>query len=385
MINRDSNNSIIRTNIFSKSVGGRKKKNKTLKKRKGGFSFFSDKPCQMEEENLNNKRKNLKKEARKALLNYREEFNKLLIKLKEDTKAKCKEYTTAQKEIEKEQQMRKNKAKGSIFDTKLKFKGGLTKSIKNKFKKELINQEQMFNSHLYNIVNQIYHKGGDADYCASIIREYQEKVKELKKKFEILLHEYIEKQYHAPLQQARSLYNQCALEHNEGDVEIPISSRPNIPTHKTTDTIDSDTNKLFSSMVAGPEYENGKVKKPVIIAADKPADTTTDSFEAELKAAKALVERQKLIEESTKGLQKQQQQQQQQQNTDFKSAKIGNTTYSKQELEHKTKPERDIIKQQFEKDLAAANAPGKNKGNRTDSEKILVNNQKEIRSILEKP
>ncbi len=331
MINRDSNNSIIRTNIFSKSVGGKTKKNKTLKKRKGGFSFFKNTACEMEEENLKNKRIMLKKDAQKALLNYREQFKKLLKKLREDTRAKCQEFTNAQKDLAYQQEIQKPTKETSFFTSKLKYKGGLTTSMKNKFKKEMNHQEKKFNSHLYNIVNHLYHKGGDADYCASIIKEYQEKVIELKKNFEVLLHEYAEKNYQEPLQQARTLYNQCVLRHNEGDAEIPIVAKPNIPVHKTTDTIDSDTKKLFASMVSAPTYVNGKLQKPVIIAPNKSEEKKPDnSLESRVKVAEDLINETKQIQERL-GLNKQQQQQQQ--NKDFDKIKLGTKEYNKDALE----------------------------------------------------
>jgi hypothetical protein len=308
MINRDSNNSIIRTNIFSKSVGG-KKKNKTLKKRKGGLSLFGEKPCAMESENLDTKRKMLKKDAKKALLNYREEFKKLLTKLQEDTKNKCKEYTAAQKDLLKQQEEKQKQKKTFSLFSKLKYKYGgyLNKSLKKKIKKDFNHEEKIFNSHLYHIVNQLY-RGGDSDYCASIIKEYQEKVVELKKQFETLLVEYTEKNYNEPLQSARSLYNQCVLRHNEGDVDIPVPTKPRIPVHQASSDIDSESKKLFSSMIAGPEYVDGKLQKPVIIAPTSSNEPKKDDFASFLAQTEKYAEQQRLLQQATKAFAPQQQQ-----------------------------------------------------------------------------
>jgi hypothetical protein len=381
MINRDSNNSIIRTNIVSKSVGGKIKKNKTLKKRRGGFSFFNESACDMEKENLNNKRKMLKKDARKALLNYREQFKKLLEKLKEDTRAKCKEYTSAQKDLLYQQSIQKPKKENSIFSSKLKYEGGLTTTMKNKFKKEMNHQEKKFNSQIYNIVNKLYHGGADSDYCASIIKEYQEKVIELKKNFEVLLHEYAEKNYQEPLQQARSLYNQCVLRHNEGDAEIPIVSKPNIPVHKTSNTIESDTKKLFASMISAPTYVNGKIQKPVIIAPGKSEEKKEDnkSLESRLKIAKELIDEKKQIED-TLGLPKQQQQQQQ--NQDCHKVEIDSKSYTEEELGKESKEKRTKLLEEFNKHLKEID--GKKDKDLNDKQKIWRKCQSKIKQILNK-
>ncbi len=355
MINRDSNNSIIRTNIFSKSVGGRKKKNRTLKKRKGGFSLFGDKPCQLEQENLNNKRKYFKKEARKALFEYREQFEKLLNKLKEETKMKCSEYKSSQKYLEKEQEMRKAKKKFSLFDRKLKYVGG---SMIQKFKKELAHQDKLFNSHLHHIIKEIYHKGGaDSDYCASVIKEYQTKVAELKKKFELLMHEYAEKQIREPIREAISLYNQCVLQHNEGDVEVPITAKPRVAEHKISSTIDDESKKLFASMISGPEYVNGKVKKSVIVAPNKPEEKK-DGLKSFLSDAQKYGEEYKQVQEAMKQFVPQQQK------GDNKNDKVdfGGKTYTQESVKELSTDQKKELKKKVKEELAKPGISKEHKG-----------------------
>lgn len=376
MINRDSNNSIIRTNIFSKSIGG-KKKNKTIKKRKGGFSFFSEKPCKMEEENLNNKRKMLKKDGLIALKNYKDEFKKLLNNLKEDARIKCQEYTKAQKELLYQHEARKPKSY-SIFDTKLKYKGGyLTKTMKNKLKKEINNQEQIFNSHLYNIVKNLYQSGGDSDYCASIIKEYQEKVIELKKNFEVLLSEYATKNYNEPLQHARSLYNQCVLRHNEGEVEVPVPPKPSVPVHKVSDTIDSESKKLFASMVSGPEYVNGKLQKPVIIAPNLGQEKKDDQA-----SMIDVVKKVKQQHDELTGLFGNQNQKKGDNQNQFDKVKIEGKTYTKNELENKNKSEREKLLEAFNKEYGSYF--GKKDDQLNDDQKNAKQFSKQIKAILGK-
>jgi hypothetical protein len=320
----------------------------------------------------------LKKDARIALLNYREEFKKLLNNLKEDTRLKCKEYTKAQKELTKQQEEQKPKS-FSFFSPKLKYKGGfLTKTMK----KEINNQEKLFNSQLYKFVKQLYQKGGDSDYCASIIKEYQEKVAELKKNFEVLLNDYAEKNYREPLQHARSLYNQCALRYNEGEVSVPLPTKPSVPVHQASNKLESDSKKLFASMVAGPEYVNGKIQKPVIIAPNRPEETKKDDFASYIAQTKKYAEQQQEIIEATKGLHPQQQKGDKQ-NKEFEKATIGNTTYTKQQLENKSKQEREKLLAEFNKEFDQY----KNKKDK-DLNEEQKNNKKhatKIREILGKP
>jgi hypothetical protein len=366
MINRDSNNSIIRTNIFSKSVGGKRKKNKTLKKHKGGFSFFGENPCQMEEENYNNKRKMFIKDSRVGLLHLREQFKTLLNNLKEDTRIKCQEYTKAQKELTQQQEMQKPKKSFSFFNTKLKYKGGyLTKTMKKEFKKEFNHQEKIFNSYLYDSIKRLYDGGGDADYCASIIKEYQEKVIELKKNFDVLIDEYIDKNYNEPLQQARALFNQCALKHNEGEVEIPVNTRPKVPVHQTSNRIETDTKKLFASLVSGPEYVNGKLQKPVIIAPNKPEEKKKDKFEEQLEAVKALSEQQEKIKEAAKGLAPQQQK------SDNKKEEIefDGKKHTQDSVKQMDQNQKEELKRKIEKYI-------------TDNPKLEENRKKELNNKL---
>jgi hypothetical protein len=297
----------------------------------------------MEEENFKNKRNMLKKDARKALLNYREEFKKLLNNLKEDTRIKCKEYTKAQEELNKQQEEQKPKS-FSFFTSKLKYKGGLlTKTMK----KEINNQEKLFNSQLYNIVKQLYRKGGNSDYCASIIKEYQEKVAELKKNFDVLLNDYVEKNYREPLHNARTLYNQCALRHNEGEVSVPLTSKPSVPVHQSSDKLESDSKKLFASMVSGPEYVNGKLQRPVIIAPPQAEETKKDGFASFLAQGKMYAEQQQAIKDSLGSLFPQQQKGDKQKD----EIHFDNKTYTKESVKALSTDEKTKLKNKVEEEL----------------------------------
>lgn len=270
MINPDSNNSIVRTNIFSKSVGG-KKKNKTLKKRKGGnliSRFFGEEACVAEKNNLDIKRKLYEKNAKKNMIQLRDEYNKLSRKLQIETDLRCKQYTKSQKELAKIQEVQE---KQPFFKRTLKYIGGI-----KVLKKELEYYDKMFKKHLHNQVKRLYKYGGEPDYCISIIKEYQQKAKELKDHFDTLLVEYARKNYNEPLEEARQLYNQCALKHNEGETKTPVLAKPNVPLPKQSEEIEKDTRKLLSALLSGPEYENGKLKKPEIIVSTPQGESKED-------------------------------------------------------------------------------------------------------------
>lgn len=344
MINQDSNNSILRTNIVSKSVGG--KKTKTLKKRKGGGlfdSFFGQDACIAEKNNLISKKKIYKKDAERAIKQLREEYQKLLRKLQIDTNNRCQEYTKSQKEMLKLQQKTQNKP--SIFKKTLKYLGG----IKN-LKKEIENQHQLFNKNLYYQVKYLYkYGGGDTDYCVSIIKEYQEKVAALKEQFETLIGEYAQKNYTEPLQEARNLYNQCAIKHNEGEVDIPKPIRPTVPATAESEKIDTETKSLLSSLLSGPEYVDGKIKRPQIIVPPEQQKPQNEVDYATSILQKKTEEMRKL-REAYKEFSPQQQQKQAEEKINFNGK-----DYTREDVKKMTQQEKDVLRKQIDDAISKEN------------------------------
>lgn len=289
MINIDSNNSILRTNIVSKSVGGRrykKSKRKTVKNRKGGnifSSLFGDKPCHLEYNNYKEKKRKSEKELVSKFKELKSHFNSLIRKLREDTERRCKEYNLKKEKLDKSRELF---SKSNIFDSTHKFistpklitKGGFLR----KMNKELETLHKHFNKQLFNEVKLIHKFGGSSDYCNTIIAENQQKEKDLTFQFKHLMTEYLNKIYDEPVSDAVARYNDCVVRYKDDTDLYPVPELPPPPSSKSTESIDKDATKFFSSMIVKDKYE----KRPEIIVPKQ--EEKKDPFEDKLKVVSEL-------------------------------------------------------------------------------------------------
>jgi hypothetical protein len=367
MINPDSNNSILRTNIFSKRIGGKKhKKNKTLKKRKGGFisEFFrtGPKPCAAEENNYNQKRIMQIKDAKIAMKNYRDEFNKRLRMLQQDADSACREYNAAQQTALTQYQQ--NKPKEHKY--KIQYKGGKL------FEKESKYYDKIINQHMKETIKMInkYKGGASSDYCTSVIEEYQDDVKQLKQDYNALIHNYIEKNYNEPVNAARRAFNKCALEYNEGEAELPMPAKPRVYEPKYGVQTKSDNKKFLASMLDGPEYVNGRIQKPTFEpTGDDKSENKLDSW---IKYGQERLKEQNTIREMFKDYMPQQQSKKDgNKDNDISEITIKGTKHHKNKINNMSKTDKDKLLNDLNEDIKAAKA--KNKGNLSDLDKTLRN------------
>lgn len=269
MINRDSNNSIIRTNIVNKLVGGKngrtkkhkRRKNKTLKKGGKLFDsikdFFIKNPCASEKAILNRIEKKGHYQVLQEIDKYRNKYNELIKKYGKLVNQNCKQ-SMENMELMRKQGLNSD-SKPSIF-TKLLgpsehtitknigvFKGG------TEFNKKLYDY---YSKHTFPVIEKYMKKGGHniAD-CSETLEMFTRDKQRAKDQFYTILNEFADKNYRIPLQKANEAYNNCVFEHRNKSGTAQAVDEGVVPSKKPIDDIQSDIKDLMGDVIRNTGYK----------------------------------------------------------------------------------------------------------------------------------